>query len=300
MSAAGPVVVVTGATGRIGRLVVERLLERGVRVRAVNSHGDVPADWGAAGVEAVRSTAADAGALARAFEGAAGVVLLGEPAFTDADPVARAETASAAIAHALRCARVPCAVVLSTLGAHLPAGTGLAVLAHRFEQALAGAAQTLVRLRAGWWMQDWASCAALARDKGVLPSFLHRLDAPIPMVSTADIGRVAVDELLGAIGQVTIELAGPVDVSPADVAHVYSTVLDRPVRPVAVPRSELPQMLAAWGNSPRSVQLWIELFEAMDDGRLVFEAARNARIRSMRGHQSIADAIAGLPELRAN
>ena len=299
MNTSDPIYVVLGATGSVGRLVVERLLERGLRVRAVNRHGDVPAVWGAAGVEAVPGAAGDADALGRAFEGAAGVVLLGEPAFSDPDPLARTEAAGAAIAQALRTARVPCAVLLSTVGAHLPAGTGLAMLAHRFEQALAGAAPTLVRLRAGWWMQDWASSPALARDKGLLPSFLTRLDAPIPMVSTADIARVAVDELLGAIGLVTIELAGPVDISPADVAQAYSLALDQPVRPVAVARQDFQQMLAAWGNSPRSVQLWTELFEAMDDGRLVFEAPRNARIRTMRGHQTIADVIAQLPGLRA-
>ena len=300
MSLTDPIYVVMGATRRIGRLVVGRLLERGLRVRAVNLHGDVPAVWRAAGVEAVPGAAVDADALARAFDGAAGVVLASEPAFTDPDPIARAEAAGEAIAKALRSASVPCTVVVSTLGAHLDTGTGLAQLAHRFEQALTGASQTLVHLRAAWWMQDWASAAALARDKGMLPSFLQRIETPIPMVSTADVGRVAIDELLGAIGQVTIELAGPADVSPADVARAYSRVLDQPVRPVAVTPRELPQMLAAWGNSPRSVQLWIELFEAMDAGRLVFEAPRNARIRSMHGQQTIADVIAGLSELNAN
>ena len=43
-----------------------------------------------------------------------------------------------------------------------------------------------------------------ARDKGILPSLLQRLDAPIPLVSINDIARVVVDELVGAIGQVTI------------------------------------------------------------------------------------------------
>ena len=300
MSAGDPIYVVTGATGRVGRQVVERLLERGLRVRAVNRHGDVPAVWRAAGVEAVHGSAADAQALTQAFEGAAGVVLLAEPAFADSDPVERAAAAGAAVAKALRDGRVPCTVMLSTLGAHLESGNGIAAMGHRFERALAGATQTMVRLRSAWWMQDWAAAAALARDKGMLPSFLQRIDTPIPMVSAVDVARVVVDELLGAIGQVTIELAGPVDISPADVANAYALVLDQPIRPIPIARAEWPQMLAAWGNSPRAVALWIETFEAMDAGRLVFEAPRNARIRTMHGHQTIADVITRLSELDPN
>ena len=44
--------------------------------------------------------------------------------------------------------------------------------------------------------------------------------------------------------------------------------------------------------------LWTELRDAMDAGDLQFEAARNARIRAMHGHETMADVIAALPGLR--
>lgn len=298
MDSRDPLYVVSGASRRVGRAVVALLLERGARVRVVNRHGDLPGAWRSAGVTAAAVAPGDARALVRAFDGAAAVAILNSPAYNDPDPAARMRIAADAVARALQAARVPAAVLQSSIGAHLASGNGVAHLAHIVERAFVHAVPVLTVVRSAWWMEDWRYAAPLARDKGLLPSLLQRLDAPLPFVSLADTARVIVDELMGAQDTTTLELAGPHELSPADVARAFAAALDQPVRAQAIARDELPEILAAWGNSPKMVQLWLELFDAMDAGRLVFELPTNPRVRPVQGHRTMADAIAGFDELK--
>jgi uncharacterized protein YbjT (DUF2867 family) len=297
MDSPDPLYVVSGASRRVGRAVVALLLERGARVRVVNRHGDLPSAWRAAGVSAAAVAPGDARTLVQAFEGASAVAILNSPAYNDPDPAARMRMAAEAVARALRAARVPAAVLQSSIGAHLETGNGVAQLAHIVERAFERAVPVLTIVRSAWWMEDWRYAAPLARDKGLLPSLLQRLDAPLPFVSLLDTARVIADELCSAQQTTTIELAGPHEMSPNDVAHAFSAALDQPVRAQPIAREQLPQILAAWGNSPRMVELWLELFEAMDANRLVFEQTTNTRIRPVQGHRTMADVIAGFDDL---
>jgi len=49
----------------------------------------------------------------------------------------------------------------------------------------------IVFLRPGWFMENSRWDVAAARENGVIPGFLQPLDKPVPMVATADVGRVA-------------------------------------------------------------------------------------------------------------
>ncbi|MFD8727626.1 SDR family oxidoreductase [Streptomyces sp. NPDC059611] len=67
-------ILVTGATGTVGRRVVEQLLERGEHVRAVTR--DPPRAEFPAGVDVVRGDLADPASLESALEGVAGLHLI--------------------------------------------------------------------------------------------------------------------------------------------------------------------------------------------------------------------------------
>ena len=51
-------------------------------------------------------------------------------------------------------------------------------------------------LRPALFMENSAWDVAEARDSGVIASFLQPLDKPVPMIATADIGRLAA-QLIG-------------------------------------------------------------------------------------------------------
>ncbi|MBW4566447.1 MAG: NmrA family NAD(P)-binding protein [Tolypothrix carrinoi HA7290-LM1] len=102
-------------------------------------------------------------------------------------------------------------------------------------------------VRCAWFMQNWAGVVATAKEQGVLPSFLTPLERQIPMVSTADIGRVCAEAMLEDwTGKRIKELRGE-DVSPNDVAAAFATAIRRDVQAVETPRSD-------WKNNKIAVQ----------------------------------------------
>jgi uncharacterized protein YbjT (DUF2867 family) len=112
---------------------------------------------------------------------------------------------------------------------------------------------------------------APARDRGVIPSFLQPLDKPVPMVATADIGRVAAELLQQDWqGARIVELEGPKRVTPDEIAATFAELLGRPVRMEAVPRNTWEQLFRSQGMKnpvPR-----IRMLDGFNEGWIEFES----------------------------
>jgi uncharacterized protein YbjT (DUF2867 family) len=76
-------------------------------------------------------------------------------------------------------------------------------------------------------MENAAWDVAPARGKGVIPSFLQPLDKKVPMVATADVGRVGAEMLQETWSGWRIELEGPRRVTPNEIAAAFAKVLGR-------------------------------------------------------------------------
>ena len=115
---------VVGASGNTGSATAGALIETGAAVRAVVRDPAKGESWKARGAEVAVADLEDVSSLTRAFEGVDAAYVLNPPAYTLPDLFARAETVAANIAQAVRSARLPRLVVLSSIGAHLASGTG--------------------------------------------------------------------------------------------------------------------------------------------------------------------------------
>lgn len=83
---------------------------------------------------------------------------------------------------------------------------------------------------------------------GVVPSFLQPLDKPVPMIATADIGRVAAELFQECwSGRRVIELEGPHRVTPNEIAAAFSKILGRHIRMEAVPRERWEALFTSQG-----------------------------------------------------
>lgn len=287
--------VVTGVTGNTGAVVAETLLARGKAVRVLVRDAAKAAPWAARGAEVAVGDVKDAASVAAAFAGAEGAYLLDPPFYGSRDPLADAEAVGAAYAEAIRRAGLPHAVVLSSIGAHQPDGTGIIGTLHRLEPLVVAAGAPVTVLRAGYFMENWANVLEPALGQGVLPSFLHPLDRAVPMVSVADIGRTAAELLLdGPRGLRVVELSGPADRSPRDAAAVIAAAAGRPVEAVAVPRDEWAPTLAGVGFPPEVVALFVGMYDGINNGRVTWEG-REAR----RGTVTLEAALGALVGRRA-
>ncbi|NWE80409.1 NmrA family transcriptional regulator, partial [Pseudomonas yamanorum] len=115
------------------------------------------------------------------------------------------ETLRAALAQA-RPAKVVC---LSTIAAQATQPNLLNQL-QILEQGLGTLDLPVTFLRPGWFMENALWDVTAAVEAGVIPSFLQPLDKPVPMIATADVGRLA-GQLLQASwsGKRIVDLEGP-------------------------------------------------------------------------------------------
>src|SRR5437879_5327000 len=190
----GTMFAITGITGNVGGNVARNLLAAGRPVRAVMRDVRKGDGWAQRGCELATADILDVAALASAFEGAEGVFVLVPPNFDPAPSFPEARATAATLKSAIERARPGRVVYLSTIGAQ--AGEPNLLTQHTIiEQVLGELSMPIVFLRPGWFMENSRWDVAAARENGVIPSFLQPLDKPVPMVATADVGRVAAEEI---------------------------------------------------------------------------------------------------------
>jgi uncharacterized protein YbjT (DUF2867 family) len=279
--------VVLGATGHTGRAAAESLLERGRKVRVVVRDPAGGEPWKARGAEVAVADASDAAALTAAFAGAEGAYVLVPPQYGVDDMLAAQRRVIDSLAGAIARSGVPRVVLLSSIGAERPSGTGPIVTLHRAEGALRGAAKGLIALRAGFFLENWAPFLGAIREKGVLPSFIPP-DRAVPMVATRDIGRTAADLLLEPRpGASVVELAGPRDFTPADVANAVGRRLGRPVRVEFLPLEAVEPSFVAAGMTADAARLFREMYGALLDGTIEWEGGAAESRRGRLGPEDV-------------
>ncbi|AUH64848.1 NmrA family NAD(P)-binding protein [Paracoccus zhejiangensis] len=259
--------VVMGASGRVGGAVLKALSEAGQPVRALCR---TPRAEPVPGVDWVSVDALDQQALTRAFEGASAAFVM-NPVAPDANDVdEQAARLSASVAGALRAARLPYAVALSSQGAHLPRGTGIVATLNGFETALRGAGLPMTFLRPAYFMESWLPAAMMAAGTGEMPAFLAPLDRAIDCVSAQDVGRAAAGYLMNPRPGI-VNLTGPRRYSEADAAAILSRHSGRRVTALPVPGSDIAAAHEAAGLGASFSAGIAGMYAALNDTGIPFE-----------------------------
>jgi len=267
---------VTGITAHVGAVVAKPLLDSGRQVRAVVRDTEKGRVWAARGCEVAVADMTDAKALSAAMISVDGVFVLIPPVFDPTPGFTEVKAIIAALTEAITMARPQKILCLSIIGAQATQPNLLNQLG-LVEQALSGLATPVCFLRAAWFMENAAWDVPAARE-GVIPSFLQPLDKPVPMVATADIGRLAATLLQeNWTGRRVVELGGPRRFSPNDIAATFAQIFGRPVRMEAVPRDRWEEIFAAQGTKnpgPRA-----QMIDGFNQGWIAFEQDEKAVIK---------------------
>ena len=261
---------VTGITGQIGGVIGHTLIAAKQPVRAVVRDAGKGQAWANRGCEVALATIEDALALAAAFQGAEGVFVLVPPNFDPLPGFPEARAIGATLQSALTAAHPARVVYLSTIGAQA-SQNNLLTQHSIIEKAIGDLPMPIVFLRPAWFMENSSWDVAPARAQGIIPSFLQPLDKPVPMVATADIGKVAAGLLQQTWdGHRIVELEGPRRVTPNDVAATFTILLDKPVQMEAVPRESWETVFRSQGMKnplPR-----IRMLDGFNEGWIEFES----------------------------
>ena len=260
---------VTGITGNVGSSVARSLLESGKSIRAVvrdKSKGD---PWANRGCEVAVADIYDAAALNRAFEGTEGVFALVPPVFDPKPDFAEARAVASALKSAIAAAQPGKVVYLSTIGADAKE-TNLLSQHTIVEAALREVVVPIAFLRPAWFMENASWDVATAQSGGMISSFLQPLDRAIPMVATADIGKLSAQLLQETwTGNRVVELEGPTRVAPYDIAGAFSRLLGRPVKARAVPRETWESLFLSQGMQNPTLRM--RMLDGFNEGWIEFE-----------------------------
>lgn len=217
-------ILVTGATGRVGRHVVDQLVARGAAVRVLTRNPAKAAF--PAGVEVAQGDLLDLGALRRAFEGVRTLFLL--------NAVSGDEFTQAIITlNVAREAGVERVVYLSVLHADGFANVPHFAVKSGAERMLEQGGFSATILRPAYFMDNEAMIRDAILAHGVYPMPIG--SKGIAMVDARDIAEVAAIELIrrdrasGKLPIETINLVGPQTLTGAEAAAIWSDVLGRPV-----------------------------------------------------------------------
>jgi uncharacterized protein YbjT (DUF2867 family) len=228
-------IVVTGATGNVGRLLVRALVAAGEQVTAVSrgiSASDVPA-----GVRHQRADLAAPDSLAPALDGAEALFLLTSGDFLSAGGNV------GAVLDAARAGGVRRVVLLSSQGVATgrhPSG---------LEDAVTKSDLGWTILRPGGFHPNALIWAAMVRAQRTVAAPFG--DVALPTIDPTDIAEVAAVALrdTGHVGK-AYELTGPEPISPRQQTMAIAAALGEPVRFVEQSRVEAREQMLRFMPEP--------------------------------------------------
>lgn len=280
-------ILVTGATGKVGRQVVDQLVQRGAAVRALVRK---PADAGLLpGVDVVQGDLLDVDALRAAMSGVSTLFLL--------NAVAADEFTQALVTlNVARQAGVERVVYLSVI--HSDVYVDVPHFAGKFgvERMLEQLDFSATILRPAYFMDNDLTIKDVVTGYGVYPMPVGARG--LAMIDSRDIGEIAALELIRrdqaseALPLERINLVGPDTLTGAQLAAIWTEVLDRPIvyggDDTAAFEQNLRQFMPGW--MAYDMRLMAERF--LSDGMVpdTGDAARLVRLlgRPLRSYRDFA------------
>ncbi len=257
-------IIVTGASGHLGHLIVEKLVDRitvgqvGVSVRDPSKAGDLEA----LGVRVRHGDFADPDSLRNAFEGATQVLIVSSNVgASGGDPLAhhRAAIVAADAAGARR-------IVYTS---HMGASDASAFLPmrdhHDTEDMLRECGLPWTALRNGFYAASGIQLMGDALTTGLLEA---PADGKVAWTAHADLAEAAAIILTdeGRYDGPTPPLTGLQALDLADLASIASELLDKPVRRQTLADEDLRARMAARGAPERATSMVLGLYEASRRG----------------------------------
>lgn len=278
---------IAGVSGNTGKVAAETLLAQGKKVRVIVRDAAKGEAWKTKGAEVAVADLADSAALTKAFAGISGAYVLVPPNMAAADFGAYQDGITESLRAAIAAANVPHVVLLSSVGAQLPSGTGPIAGLHRTENTLKTVSGTHFSfLRAGYFIENLGGSLSMLGE-GLLPSFVPAT-LGIEMIATFDIGKLAAQLLVeGATSNQIIELGGPAK-TMNDAAAALSTLTGKTISVHVAPLEAMVPTLTGFGFPESMAKLYAEMTGAMIDGTLAFEGTH----RRLHGTTTIAEVLA--------
>ncbi len=264
-------IAVITPSGHVGSAVADFLLDFGgeIQVKLLARRPKNLDKFIQRGAELVIGSQDDADFLVSATQDADALFWVTPPGYGSDNVRAFQNRLGIAGAFAIRANHIPRVVNLSSVGAQLNSGVGPICGLYDVEGLLDEAAESITHLRPGFFFEN----LFMQLDSIVK---WGRISLPIsgsrsfPMIACRDVGRVAAVRLADPnwTGLYIRELHGPADLSFDEAAEIISQVLGRKILYIRSDMQEARHALLNIGMSENLADLLLEMYEAVEMGRM--------------------------------
>jgi uncharacterized protein YbjT (DUF2867 family) len=288
-------ITIMGATGHTGRTIAEILLGHGEKVRVLSRAEKHLEPLIQRGAEPAVGAASDRTYLIKAFRGADAVYALIPPNMTAPDFRAYQDNIGENTAAALAESGVGYVVFLSSIGAHLPEGTGPIVGLHRQEERLRKVSDlNVLSLRPGYFFENHFATLGLIKAQGIDGGALAP-DLAFPQIATRDIAAVGAEALRKRDfrGFTVRELMGPRDLTMREATKILGQRIGKPALPyVQFPYPDFAQSLEQMGISASLARDYSEMARGFNEGRVTPTQPRSEQTTTPTTFEDFAEQLA--------
>lgn len=269
-------ILVMGATGKVGSKITTHLLNNGQQVRCVARH--FPDETAFAGADLAEGDANNVSFLTEAMRGCKAVFTLIPPNMQASEVRYYQNKFGEVIAEAIEEAGIKKVVNLSSVGADLESGTGPVLGLHDQELRLNEITHAdVIHLRPTYFMENLLggipSILSSNRYFNTLPA-----EIPVPMIATQDIAARAAFLLMNPTftGHSEEYLLGERDVTYQEVVRILGQAIKKPdLEYVEVFPLEMKKYLMEVGTPEAWADSFIELAEAFANGTIAGTISRD-------------------------
>ncbi|UYQ93865.1 NAD(P)H-binding protein [Chitinophaga horti] len=262
-------IIVTGSLGNIGLPLTKNLVAAGHQVIVVSSRADKASAIQQLGAEAAIGSVSDAAFLTNLFTGADAVWAMTPPNMGGSNVIKNTVNAGRAYAEAIKSSGVKRVVMLSSIGADLPSGTGPIESVHHIEniyRELDGVNITF--LRAGYFYTNFYNDVPLIKSAGIMGGNFAA-HTQVPLAHPEDIATIAAEELQQPGNGKNVRYVVSEVRQPAEVAAAVGTAIGNPaLQWVEFTNEQSLQGMTQAGVPQEIAALYTELGAALHDGRL--------------------------------
>ena len=290
--------VISGASGNTGKIVAQELLSHGKKVKVIGRNAGHLKSLVDKGAEPLIGDVTDGDFLKKAFSGAEAVYILIPPNPKSTDFRAYQKTVSDNYLEAIKSGGIKYVVLLSSIGAHLRHGAGVIDGLGYLEEILAALKNVhVLNLRPSYFMENLFTQVGLIRQAGIAGSAVKG-DIRFPMVSVADIGKVAAKRLLDLNfrGNSVEYILGPSDYSFNEVTSIIGKEIGKPdLKYVQFSYEDAKKGMVGSGYmSENMADLYNQMAESFNNGKAMNEYRRTPENSTPTSIKDFAKVFAGV------
>jgi uncharacterized protein YbjT (DUF2867 family) len=261
--------IILGASGQVGSAITDFLLEKKVPVRAVIRDVKKAENLKEKGAEVAIADYFDLNTLKDTVKGGKLIFVITPETGQSEDVLGDTKRILENYRKAIENSEIKTIIGLSSGGAHYEKyerNTGNLLMSNMLEHEFLSLSINQVFVRPSYYYSNWLMSLAMAKEKGILPSF-YPTNLKIDMNSPIDVAEFIAGKISEGVDKSEmIELTGPEKYSSNDVADEMAKALGREVKAREIPREKWAETMKNIGFADNAAKNFIKMTELVAEG----------------------------------